>query len=83
MLLRTQYSEEYQVRGYEATNTVSTGKACARQPRDAIQAAKKTAQFNLRSVVGSERFVIEYRETRRFQENNQTCVEMIAIAREP
>ena len=80
---RTHYSEGYQFRGYEATNTVTTGIACAAQPREAVEAAQQAAQFNLRSVVGSERFLVQYRETRRFQEDNQVCVEVIAIAREP
>ncbi|MGK5090918.1 hypothetical protein WDW89_02745 [Deltaproteobacteria bacterium TL4] len=79
----TRYSEGYQVEGYAPTNTAATGTACARQYRDAADAAKNAALFNLRSVVGNYRYVIHYRESRRFQKGSQTCIEMIAIAREP
>ena len=80
---RARYDSQYQVRGYQPTSSAVTGSACAQSSRDAVEAAQKAARFNLRSILGSERFLIQYQEKNRYRDGNQTCVEMIAIARKP
>ena len=57
-----------------------TGTACHQDPQKAMNAAKSTARFNLRSVTGSKRYNVYFRELDRYEEAGQVCVEMLAGA---
>lgn len=80
---RSRYDSEYRIKDRGELNTIVSGIACARTVKDAVQSAKSIAHYNLRSVIGNQRFLVRYREAQRYNQDNQVCIEMVAIAQEP
>ncbi|MBF0238595.1 MAG: hypothetical protein HQM12_12885 [SAR324 cluster bacterium] len=78
---RSSYSDEYKLRGYQASDIKVTGSACAFDPQQAVIDAKNTAQYNLRSLLGNDHYHAIFRERKRTTEGKQTCVEIMATVR--
>ncbi len=80
-VFRTQYLESTSL-GYKPPKQIKMmAVGCGLTLLDAQKTAKQNAQFNLRSVMGNQRYLESFREKRRFMKGNQICVQINAIAR--
>ena len=77
------YDPEYKVVDRGKLNVIVRGMACALLADDAVLYAMQTAEFHLRSVVGSQNHRKEFKEIDRFYDGDKICVEMSAAALPP
>ena len=78
---RTQYLESTSL-GYKPPKQIKMmAVGCGLTLLDAKKTARNNAQFNLRSVMGNERYLESFSEKRRFMRGNQICVQMNAVAK--
>lgn len=71
------------VKYHSPVHMKATGVGCALNESIALRLSRKSAQFNLRSLIGGERYLVSYREVDRYQEGGQTCIESEAESRDP
>ena len=74
------YDPEYKVADRGKLDVIVKGRACALLAEDAVLYARQTAEFHLRSVVGSQNHRKEFHEVDRYYDGDKICVEMSAAA---
>ena len=74
---------EFKVVDRGMIDAIVIGRACASLLHDAISGAKRTAEFHLRSVVGSQNHRKKFQEVDRYYDGDKICVEMSATALPP
>ena len=74
------YDPEYKVADRGKLDVIVKGRACALLADDAVLYARQTAEFHLRSVVGSQNHRKEFQEVDRYYDGDKICVEMSAAA---
>ena len=79
----TSYDAEYKVADRGKLDVIVKGKACALRADNAVLYARQTAEFHLRSVVGSQNHRKEFQEVDRYYDGDKICVEMSAAALPP
>ena len=77
------YDPEYKVADRGKLNVIVKGRACALIADDAVLYARQTAEFHLRSVIGSQNHRKEFQEVDRYYDGYKICVEMSAAALPP
>jgi len=77
------YDPEFKVADRGKLNVIVKGRACAFLADDAVLSARQTAEFHLRSVVGSQSHRKEFLEVDRYYDGDKICVEMSAAALPP
>ena len=77
------YDPEYKVADRGKLDVIVKGRACAHLADDAVLYAMQTAEFHLRSVVGSQNHRKEFQEVDRYYDGDKICVEMSAAALPP
>ena len=77
------YDPEYKVADRGLLDVIVRGRACALLADDAVLYARQTAEFHLRSVVGSQNHSKEFQEVDRYYDGDKICVEMSAAALPP
>ena len=77
------YDPEYKVVDRGKLDVIVKGRACALLAADAVLYARQTAEFQLRSVVGSQNHRKEFQEIARYYDGDKICVEMSAAALPP
>lgn len=77
------YDPEYKVADRGKLDVIVKGRACALLADDAVLYARQTAEFHLRSVVGSQNHRKEFQEVDRYYDGDKICVEMSAAALPP
>ena len=77
------YDPEYKVTDRGKLDVIVKGRACALLADDAVLYARKTAEFHLRSIVGSQNHRKEFQEVDRYYDGVKICVEMSAAALPP
>ena len=77
------YDPEYKVADRGKLDVIVKGRACALLADDAVIFARKTAEFHLRSVVGSQNHRKEFQEVDRYYDGDRICVETRAAALPP
>ena len=61
----------------------ATGRGCGHTRSEALDTARRVAQFNLRSLTGSARYSIRYNLLSETRTEEGVCMEMNALALEP
>ena len=77
------YDSEYKVADRGKLDVIVKGRACALLADDAVLYARQTAEFHLRSVVGSQNHRKKFQEVDRYYDGDKICVEMSAAALPP
>ena len=77
------YAPEYKVSDRGKLDVRVKGRACSLLADDAVLYARQTAEFHLRSVVGSQNHRKEFQEVDRYYDGDKICVEMSAAALPP
>ena len=77
------YDPEYKVVDRGKLDIIVKARACALLADDAVLYARQTAEFHLRSVVGSQNHRKEFQEVDRYYDGDKICVEMNAVALPP
>ena len=77
------YDPEYKVADRGKLDVIVKGRACALLADEAVIFARQTAEFHLRSVVGSQNHRKEFQEVDRYYDGDKICVEMRAAALPP
>ena len=77
------YDQEYKVADRGKLDVIVKGRACALLADDAVLYARQTAEFHLRSVVGSQNHRKEFQEVDRYYDGDKICVEISAAALPP
>ena len=77
------YDSGYKVADRGKLDVIVKGRACALLADDAVLYARQTAEFHLRSVVGSQNHRKEFQEVDRYYDGDKICVEMSAAALPP
>ena len=77
------YDPEYKVADRGKLDVIVKGMACAHLADDAVLYARQTAEFHLRSVIGSQNHRKEFQEVDRYYDGDKICVEMSAAALPP
>ena len=77
------YGPEYKVIDRGKLDVIVKARACALLTDDAVLYARQTAEFHLRSVVGSQNHRKEFQEVDRYFDGDKICVEMSAAALPP
>ena len=77
------YDPEYKVVDRGKLDVIVKGMACALLADHAVLNARQTAEFHLRSVVGSQNHRKVYQEVDRYYDGDKICVEMSAAALPP
>ena len=80
---RASYDPEYKVVDRGMLKVIVKGRACSFLADTAVLYAKQTAEFHLRSVVGSQNHRKEFQEVDRYYDGDKICVEMSAAALPP
>ena len=52
-----------------------TGIGCALNAKTALRISRKTATYNLRTILGNTRYLTSFKEVDRYEEDGQVCVE--------
>ena len=76
---KTFFDQEYKVRDRGGSDVIVKSRACSIFEKDAVSAAKLSAEFQLRSVIGGKNHLKEIKEIKRYNEGKRICVEMIAV----
>lgn len=76
---KTLYDPEYKVRDLGGSDVIVKSRACSIFEKDAISAARLSAEFQLRTVIGDNNHLKKFKEIKRYNEGKRICVEMIAI----
>ena len=74
------YGPEYKVTDRGKLEVIVKARACALLVDDAVLYARQTAEFHLRSVVGSQNHRKIFQEVDRYYDGDKICVEMSAAA---
>ena len=77
------FDPEYKVADRGLLDVIVKGRACALLADDAVLYARQTAEFHLRSVVGSQKHRKKFQEVDRYYDGDKICVEMSATALPP
>ena len=77
------YDPEYKVADRGKLDVIVKGRACALLDDDAVLYARQTAEFHLRSVVGSQNHRKEFQEVDRYYDGDKLCVEISVAALPP
>ena len=73
--------ERYRVIDPGGVNAAATGEGCGFTDKDALEAARKVAHYNLRSMTGNADYKVEFRMLRQtVAERDRICVEVEARA---
>ena len=75
---KTFYQSEYKVLDVGGKNVIVISKACSVFPDRAISAARQTAEYHLRSVIGYKSHRKEFRKINHYIDGQKTCVEFSA-----
>ncbi|MBI3993363.1 MAG: hypothetical protein HY342_08815 [Candidatus Lambdaproteobacteria bacterium] len=73
--------ERYRVTDPGGPHASATGEGCGFTDKEALEAARKVAHYNLRSMTGNADYKVEFRVLRQtVAERDRTCVEVEALA---
>ena len=75
---KTFYEPEYKVIDRGGMNVIVISKACSISPEQAISAARRTAEYHLRSIIGSQTHRKEFQTINHFILDQKTCFEVSA-----
>ena len=75
---KTIYKPEYKVIDRGGKNVIVMSKACSLFPDQAIYAAKKSAEYHLRSVIGYKGHRKKLQKVNQYIDGQKTCVEISA-----
>ena len=81
--MKTSFDDDYKVLDRGKLEVIVISQACALIIEDAITAARRNAEFHLRSVIGDQYHRREYNEVSRYNNGNKICIEMSAAALPP
>jgi len=76
---KTLYDPEYKVRDRGGSDVIVKSRACSIFEKEAVSAARISAEFQLRSIIGGKNHLKKFKEIKRYNEGKRICVEMIAI----
>ena len=77
------YDPEYKVADRGKLDVIVKGRACAFLANNAVLYARQTAEFHLRSVIGSQNHRKEFQEVDRYFDGDKICVEISVAALPP
>ena len=77
---KTIYNPEYKVIDRGGKNVIVKSIACSIFPENAISAAKRTAEYHLRSVLGDQSHRKEFKTINQYNDGQKTCIEISAKA---
>ena len=73
---KDKFNPKYQSRDQGGLNATVTGTACSMTTERAEDSAKKAAEYHLRSLLGNERYLINFKTIRQFREGDKFCFEI-------
>ena len=79
---KDEFNPEYHARDRGGINATVTGKACSMIAETAQDAAKKAADYHLRSLLGNERYRTDFKLVRKFREGDKVCFVIQGRARQ-
>jgi len=80
---KTTYDPEYRTIDRGGINAVVSGGACSRSEQEAVRAARKAAEYNLRTVIGGKRYLVKVRNIRVYREGGSICADVTVGATDP
>ena len=75
---KTFYDSKYEVIDRGGKNVIVKSRACSIFPKQAIAAARRTAEYHLRSVIGFQNHKKEFNTINHYNDGLKTCVEISA-----
>lgn len=80
---RTRSLNEFSIEYRDPIRMKVSGTGCALELPTAIQLSRNTAQYNLRTILGNEQYLVSFEEIDRYETGGQVCVETEAESRAP
>ena len=74
----TYYEKNYKVLDRGGKNVILISKACSISLEKANFEAKRYAEYQLRSIIGSDKHGKKFKKIRNYNDGQKTCVEIIA-----
>jgi hypothetical protein len=78
--LRNIQEDRHRIADPSRLHALATGIGCGGTRQDALTSAQRVAQFNLRSLTGEARYLVEFAVLRELPEPQRYCVEVSARA---